>query len=249
MVGFMLTTDERQVRDLQRELRGVREVLEREVPPALNRTVAKTRQDIVDRMDADLPGVKKTDIHKATKTTKASPTNWSGQVELSGPGVPVADLDVRLGRQTEVVEIASEKKSAWLFLNVFIPKYGAAAMYSTAYRITRMVHKNITYRVSGQIKSLAGTGAFPMPIKFGRLGIFKRREGFGGIGKKLTEMRGPSLFRIMDENKVMLRRITRENTRGFERELEKLSERHALHIPRQPLRLIPRHSTDMGVSG
>ncbi len=248
---FMLTTDERQVRDLQRELRGVRDVLEREVPPALNRTVENTRQDIVDRMDADLPGVKKTDIRKATKTTKASPTNWSGQVELSGPGVPVAKLDVRLGRKTEVTETASEKQSAWLFYNIFKLKYGAAAVYSTAYRIKRMVHKNITYRVSGQIKSLAGMGAFPMPKRFGRLGIFKRREGFGGIRKKLIEMRGPSLFRILDENTVMMRDITRENTKGFERELEKLNERHSLTIPRHPLRLIPRHpidTTELGVS-
>ncbi len=246
MPGFFLTVDERQVRDLQREFRDVQNVLDREVPPAVNRAVENTRQDVVSRMDADLPGVRKMDIHNATKTTKATPANWSGQVEMSGPGVPVGNLDVRLGQPTEVTEIASEKQSAWLFHNVFKPKYGAAAMYSTAYRIKRMVYNNITYRVSGQVKSLAGMGAFPMPAKFGRTGIFKRRKGFGGIREKLTEMRGPSLFDIFDQNTAMMRDIVEENTRRFERDLESMFDGRGVDlIPRIPIKRL----TDPGVSG
>ncbi len=248
MLGVLLTTDERQVRALQREFNDVPNVLDRVVPPALNRSVEKTRQDIVNRLAAANPGLTRPDIHKATKTKKASPSDWSGQVEMSGHGVPVANLDVRLGGKTEVTSIASEKQSAWLFHNIFKPKYGAAAVYSTAYRIARKVYQNITYRVSGQTKSLAGTGAFPIPKRFGRMGIFERRKGFGGMKEKIREIRGPSLFRILDENTVMMRDITREATRGFERELEKLNERHELLIPRQPLRLFPRQSlTELGV--
>lgn len=249
MPGYYLTTDERQIREIQREFHDVRNVLDKGVPPALNRTVENTRQDIVSRLSGANPGLDKMDIHKATKTKKASPRDWSGHVELSGPGVPVGKLDVRLGRQTEVTDIASAKQSAWLFYNVFKPKYGAAAMYSTAYRITRKVYQNITYRVSGVSKSLAGTGAFPIAKRFGRLGIFKRREGFG---KRLMEMRGPSLFRMMDENTAMLKAIVDENTRGFERQLEKLNVKHSLTIPRYPLRLMPRYPIripELGVSG
>ncbi len=249
MLQVFLTTDERQIREIQREFRNVPQVLDREVPEALNRTVEKTQQDIVGRLAADIPGLKKMDIRNATRTKKASARNWSGHVELFGPGVPVGKLDVRLGVKTEVTKIASAKQSAWLFYNVFKPKYGAAAMYSTAYRITRKVYKNITYRVSGRTKSLAGTGAFPMSARFGRKGIFKRRDLFGGI----REMRGPSLFQILDNNKAMLKSIIQENTKGFERELEKLSERHLVYLPRQPQSLhIPRHAIDttgLGVSG
>lgn len=230
-----LTVDEKQVRKLQRDLREVPNVLDKEVPEALNKTIEKTENDIVDRMAAANPGIKKQYIRRASRTTKASPSNWSAEVGLSGPGVPVADLDVRLGRKTEVTEIASKKQSLWLYYNVFKPKYGATAIFSTAYRIARKVHQNITYRVSGQTRSLAGTGAFPIDMRFGRTGIFKRRKGFGGIREKLREMRGPSLFEMLDENTAMLKGITDDNVKGFERELEKLNRRHSMFIPRQSM--------------
>jgi len=231
MLQVFLTTDKRQVRGIQREFYNVPNVLSREVPPAINRVAERTRRYIANRMAGANPGLTKKDIHSATKTEKARPTTWEGKVLMFGPRVPVAKLDARLGKKTETTVIASAKQSAWLFYNVFKRKYGAAAVYSTAYHIARKSYQNITYRVNGRTKSLAGTGAFPIAARFGRKGIFRR------IGEKLIEMRGPSLFQILDENTAMMRDIIREANDGFMAELEKINERHSLHIPRHPIKL------------
>lgn len=241
MLRIRLMVNRGRVRQLQRELDDFPEVLDREVPRAINRTVENTRADISTRLSADISGITKDDVVKATKTKDARSRNWSGHVELSRRRVPVGKLNMRLGTKSDVFDIATPKQSAWLFYNVFRKQYGDSAIYSRAYQIVRKVHQNITYRVSGRTRSLAGTGAFPISTGMGKMRIFKRIGALGNIREKLVEMRGPSLFQILDENKAMLKKITEDNTRGFERELEKINIRHPLFISRQPLSLIPRH--------
>lgn len=240
MIRMRLIANSSVIREIQNNLDEYPDVLNREVPRAINRTVKTTRMDIATRLSADISGVTKDDVIRATKTRDARSANWSGHVELSNRRVPVGKLNMRLGQQSERLDIATPKQSSWLFYNVFRRKYGDSAVYSRAYHIVRKVYENITYRVGGRTRSLAGTGAFPVRTGIGKTGIFKRMGALGNITDKLIEMRGPSLFQILDENKAMLKKITEENTRGFERELEKINVRHPLFIQRQPLGLIPR---------
>ncbi len=236
---FMLTTDERQVRDLQRELRGVRDVLEREVPPALNRTVENTRQDIVDRMDADLPGVRKSDIHSATKTTKASPSDWSGQVELSGPRVPVADLDVRLGTQTELEEIASPRQSAWLFYNIYKPckiisrrrciVVHPARSLDNDCLIVPVALRYAVYRrkyVRGNVLNDRGSHS-------GTLGLVNRFMGIRGIRStpRPSNILSKSLSNRLVFSRVMLRSIDVFSSRIWKRDGPRISTSFS---PREP---------------
>ncbi len=229
MAGFFLTVDEGQVRGIQRDFYNVRNVLSREIPLAINRVTGMARTSIAKRMAGANPGLTKKEIHSATSTEKARPAKWEGTVLMSGPRVPVSKLDVRLGTKTETTVIASERQSAWLFYNVFKRKYGASAVFSTAYQIAKKSFENITYRVNGRTNSLAGTGAFPIGAGLGLNGIYRR------VGDKVKEIRGPSLFQMLDENTAMMRDIIRENDRGFEAELRKLNKRYSLHIPRKSM--------------
>ena len=249
MIRIRLTANNSRIRELQRQLDEYPDVLDREVPRAINRTTENTRKDVATRLSADISGITKDDVIRATKTKDARSRNWSGHVELSTRCVPVGKLNMRLGTTSDVFDIATPKQSAWLFYNVFRKQYGDNAIYSRAYQIVRKVHQNITYRVSGRTRSLAGTGAFPISIGAGKTRIFKRIGALRNIKERLVEMRGPSLFQILDENTAMLRKITEENTRGFERELEKISIRHPLFISRQPLRLISRVPIDLSELG
>ncbi len=238
MLHAFLTVDKGQVRGIQRDFYNVHNVLSREVPLAINRVTEMSRLYIAKRMAGANPGLTKKEIHSATTTEKARPSTWEGKVLMSGPRVPVAKLDVRLGTQTETTKIASEKQSAWLFYNVFKRKYGAAAVFSTAYQIARKSFENITYRVNGRTRSLAGTGAFPINAGLRLEGIFKR------AGDKVREIKGPSLFQILDGNTVMMRDITRDLTKGFEDQLESMLDGRGVDlIPRVPIERL----TDAGV--
>ncbi len=245
-IRLRLMVNSRVIREIQSDLDSFPDVLDREVPRAINRTVKKTRMDIASRLSADISGVTKGDVIKATKTKDARRTNWSGHVELSNRRVPVGKLNMRLGTKSDVFDIATPKQSAWLFYNVFQKQYGDSAIYSRAYQIVRKVYQNITYRVGGRTRSLAGTGAFPVSTGTGITRIFKRIGALGNISEKLIEMRGPSLFQIMDQQRSVLKKITDENTRGLERELESMFDGLGVDlIPRIPIRRL----TDAGVPG
>ena len=217
-VELTVTIDQRRIREIQRIFRQFPKEVGRVMQHSINRTAEKARKAIVDRLAAVNPGLKKKDIRKSTKIKKASRSNWSARVDVSGPGIPLIKMGARLGRKTKVVEIASAKQSAWLFHNVFKLKYGAAAVYSTAYRITRKVRQNITYKEGGVTKSLAGTGAFVATMKSGHKGIFKRREGLGG--RKITEMRGKSVGEMLQTSGLLLRRIEEDAAKGLETEID-----------------------------
>ncbi len=222
MIRIRLTANINRMREIRRDLDDFPEVLDREVPRAINRTVDKTRADISTQLSAGISGITKDDVIRATKTKDARSRNWSGHVELSTRRVPIGKLNMRLGTTSDVFDIATPKQSAWLFYNVFRKQYGDSTVFSRAYQIVRKVYQNITYRVGGRTRSLAGTGAFPIKTGAGKMGIFKRIGSIGNVRGRVVEMRGPSLFHILDEQRAVLKKITDDNTRGFERQLESM---------------------------
>lgn len=245
-IQIRLMVNRSRVRQIQRGLDNFPDVLGREVPRAINRTAETTRRDIATRLSADISGISKDDVLRATKTKDARSKDWSGHVELSRHRVPVGKLNMRLGTKSDVFDIATPRQSAWLFYNVFRKKYGDSAIYSRAYRIVRKVYQNIKYRVGGRTRSLAGTGAFPIRTGIGKMGIFKRIGALGNISERLVEMRGPSLFQMLDQQKSVLKKITDDNTRGLERQLESMFDGLGVDlIPRIPIRRL----TDAGVIG
>ena len=220
MLSMTVEIDQRRIREIQRIFRQFPNEVGRLMRDSINRTATKARKNVVDRLAATNPGLKKKNIRKATKIKpKASLKRWSASVNVKGPGIPLIDMGAKLGRKTKVTEIATAKQSAWLFYNVFKPKYGSAAVYSTAYRLVKKVRQNITYKEGGVTKSLAGTGAFVATMKTGHKGIFKRRDGFGG--QAIREMRGPSVGEMLNQSRIVMSRIEQDAAKGLEVEIDK----------------------------
>ena len=219
-VELKVEIDQRRIREIRRIFSRFPNEVGRLMKDAINRTATKARKMIVDRLAAVNPGLKKKNIRKAVKLgLRATRTRWSASVNVRGPGIPLINMGARVGRKTKTVEIATAKQSAWLFYNVFQKKYGDSAIYSTAYRLVRKVHQDITYKSRGVTKSLAGTGAFVATMPSGQKGIFKRREGFRG--KAITEMKGPSVAQMLEQSGLLLKRIESDAVKGLEIEIDK----------------------------
>lgn len=220
MTRITVDIDERRIREIRRIFSQFPNEVGRLMKDSINRTATKARKLIVDRLAVLSPGLKKKDIRKAVKIgQRATRTKWTARVNVRGPGIPLINMGARVGRKTKVVEIATAKQSAWLFYNVFRKKYGDNAVYSKAYRLVRKVNQNITYKLRGETKSLAGTGAFVATMPSGHRGIFKRREGFRG--KAIVEMKGPSVAQMLETSGLLLKRIETDAAKGLEEEVDK----------------------------
>lgn len=220
MTRITVDIDQRRMREIRRIFSQFPKEVGRLMKDSINRTATKARKLIVDRLAAVNPGLKKKNIRKAVKLgIRATQTRWTARVNVRGPGIPLINLGARVGRKTKTVEIATEKQSAWLFYNVFKKKYGDSAVFSKAYRLVRKVAQNITYKLGGQTKSLAGTGAFIATMPSGHKGIFKRREGFGG--KAITEMKGPSVAQMLERSGLLIKRIEEDAQKSLGIEVDK----------------------------
>lgn len=220
MTRITVDIDQRRMREIRRIFSQFPNEVGRLMKDAINRTATKARKLIVDRLAAVNPGLKKKNIRKAVKIgQKATRTKWTALVNVRGPGIPLINLGARVGRKTKTTEIATEKQSAWLFYNVFQKKYGDMAVFSKAYRIVRKVSQNITYKLGGRTKSLAGSGAFIATMPSGHKGIFKRREGFRN--KAIVEMKGPSVAQMLERSGLLIKRIEEDAQKSLGIEVDK----------------------------
>ena len=219
MTQITVTIDQKRIREIQRIFRDYPKQVPRLMRDSINRTAEKARKAIVDRLAAVNPGLIKKNIRKNTTISRATTSALQANVKVGGRKVPLINMGAKTGRRTKFVEIASVKRSVWLFYNVFKPKYGDMAIFSYHYKMKRQVHQNITYQDGRKTKSLAGTGAFVATMKSGHRGIFKRREGFGN--KAIVEMTGPTIGQMLERSGLLLTRIEARAVKGLELEIDK----------------------------
>lgn len=221
--GVDITVDERQLKRMRSQFKNWPQATGRIMRESINRSATKTRKRIIDRIHQLNPSIKKKDIRKSTRfkgKDRATNKRWSATVWISGAGIPLIKF-AKKGRKSKVVKQAGVKQSIWLFYNVFRPKYGAAAIFSTSYRIVRKAYQKITTRVNGESKSLQGTGAFIATMKSGHTGIYKRVAG----SRAIREMKGPSLSTMLDQG-IILKRIKQDAGKELRDDIEKRIERY-----------------------
>ncbi len=217
MTRLNVTIDQRRIREIQRMFRGFPGEAQKVLQHSINRVAQKTRKLVVDRVAWKNPGMKKKDIRKSVRLgRRATRSRLSATVLVRGPGIPAIKMGAQIGRKTKWIEELDARQSAWLFFNVFKARYGASAVFSTNYKVTRKVHKNISYVDDG--KRIRVHGGFVATMPSGHKGIFKRREGFGG--RAIREVRGPSIAEMLLRTGTTLLKIETEAGKGLEREID-----------------------------
>jgi hypothetical protein len=183
---------------------------------SINATSDKARTSIVRRVQQYMKGFRAKDIRARIKQRKATLDRWESTLRISSKGLPITKMGFKQGRVKKVYFEATSKQSVWLYHNVFKPKYGDAAVFSTKYRIARKSYPNMTYQVMGKTVSVTTPGAFIQTVKnkwaadgaAGHKGVFVTREGYGG--KALSEVFGPGLGTMLQDQKGELQAVERE---------------------------------------
>ncbi len=217
MIRTEVTIDPKQVARISRMFRDWPGAVPRIFKESINRTAAKAKTNTVRRIVQLTKGLKRKDVNKQVRLYRATLKNWSALIRVKDRGIPISKLGMKAGRAKKTIFEASARQSAWLFYNVFKPKYGAAAVFSRNYRIRRKTHQNITYQVMGQTKQ-APPGAFVQTVKNpwagegagAHKGVFVQRAG-GGI----RELFGPGIGEMLGRQMGEVNKIKAEAGKGL----------------------------------
>lgn len=209
--------DEKKLRRIAKQFSRWPKAMPKIMKESINSTASKARTRVKKRIGELLKGVRKKDIHRRIDLRKATLTRWAATITFTSKGFPLSKLGVRKGRTTKTIEPTdSPRQAAWLYYNVFKPKYGEAAIFSYHYNRIYKKYIGITYSIMGRRKKLTVPGAFWLEIEStGHKGIFIKKDN-GDI----QEVYGPSLGMMMAQNKSELERMTTETMAGLNKDID-----------------------------
>lgn len=204
--GFIhIKIDERQLAKIQKLLKNVPKGMPKAMSRGINKTALWARTRIA-RKIKEKSSLKVGDIRNAIKLRKATLKTWSAILDIDDERIPLIKFKAKQSKKKHTF-LAGAKQSAWLYYNIFKPKYGPAAAFSMSYRVTRMFPV-VTYEMFNQKKEI--TDAFIGTMPSGHRGIFRRRAfGEGGEGGRhpLYELQGPSVGKLFEGSAGIARRV------------------------------------------
>lgn len=205
-----IKVDEAQLAKIQKLLRGVPKGMPKAMSRGINKTALWARTRIA-RKIKEKSALKVGDIRKAIKIRKATLQRWSAVLNIEDEKIPLIKFKAKQSKRKHTF-VTNEKQSAWLYYNIFKPKYGPAAAFSLSYRVTRMFPV-VTYEMFNQKKEI--TDAFIGTMPSGHKGIFRRSsyaaeqgESYGQGGRyPIYELQGPSVGKLFEGSAGIARRV------------------------------------------
>ena len=200
-----IRVNESQLAKIQKLLKNVPKGMPKAMTRGINKTALWARTRIA-RKVKEKSSLKISDIRSGIRLQKATFSKWSATLNIDDERIPLIKFKAKQSKKKHTF-LAGAKQSAWLYYNIFKPKYGPAAAFSMSYRVTRMFPV-VTYEMFNQKKEI--TDAFIGTMPSGHRGIFRRRAfGEGGEGGRhpVYELQGPSVGKLFEGSAGIARRV------------------------------------------
>jgi len=188
-IAVTVKFDKAKLAAIQKTLKGVPGAMPKVMARGINKTAAAAAAEIK-RQVAGETTVKKKDVSKAIKISKANYNRWQADVNINDRRIPLFKFRGKTGGKKTVMISTTPKQSAWLYAKVLRDKYGDAAVLSNSYTIKQKRYVNASYEIEkGKCKSIDGE-SFIATMKSGHKGMFKRTHPGSS---RITELMGPSV--------------------------------------------------------
>ena len=212
-----IKVDPRQIKAIQRALRGVKNGLPKAMSRAVNKTADAARGHIAREL-VKKSALKLKAIRAVMKVSRATYTRWSATVHTGGKRIALFRFGGRKGRKRQAVHEATGGQAAKIFSRIFKDRYGEQAIFSRHYTIKQEVYDQGTYIKDGRRVPIQADAWFA-EVKHGHKTFIKRNRQ-SSSQRGTTELKGPSPGGLFAGAPTLIRRIQEESYKKLQHHLD-----------------------------